>query len=933
MSKPISGFAPIAASVAGEGAVLLKNENEVLPISREEKVSFFGRCQFDYYCCGTGSGGMVNTAYKTNPIAELRKKSDIVNEELAAIYEAWIAVNPVNKGDGGFASEPWFQEEMPLDEEMVKVARTKSTKAVIVIGRTAGEEVDNHLEAGSLLLTEKEEAMLTLVTGHFAAVCVVLNVSNIIDFTFMADDKWGKKVDTLLLAWQGGQEGGLALADLLLGETTPNGKLPDTIALAIDDYPSSPYYGDRVFNLYVEDIYVGYRYFETFAPQKTLYEFGYGLSYTSFDVSFAVSEKVSFSELADGHLSLTASVKNVGSKYSGKEVLQIYYQAPQGKLGQPRRQLLDYQKTKLLAAGESETITFSLDARKMKSYDDSGVSGHKSSYVMEAGDYQLYCGTSVKECSLIGTVHLEELMIVETLTEALAPVRDFTRMKPLLQADGRVDVTFEQVPMRTVDLAARVAANLPPSIAATGNQGYLLSDVRSGKVTLDDFIAQLSDEEMAAMCRGEGPGHPEVMEGTTSAFGSVSDALIRYGIPLACTADGPSGIRLDGGHLATLMPIGTLVAATFNDALVEEMYAYEGQELVGYGIDTLLGPGMNIHRNPRNGRNFEYYSEDPLLSGRMAAAALRGLEAGGCPGTIKHFACNNQEISRHDADSVVSERALREIYLRGFEIAVKEGGARSLMTSYNPLNGHWTASNYDLNTTILRGEWGFEGIIMTDWWAKMNSVEDGGVGSGSKLRDMVRAGNDLYMPVQVFGAALNSADDDIIESLNNGTLTRGELGERAKYILCFLMKSKAMERKREVTAVSIRPKPLSSQQKEAYKNELTDSVNEGIATANGKQTYEIPVVMGQNIFFSVKADGDYMVATRLRSNKPNTAQVGGLFSINDEPIARIASRGTDGKWVKQALQRIGLSEGLYCLRVEETLAHMEVEKIHFIPLD
>ncbi|MCL2717512.1 MAG: glycoside hydrolase family 3 C-terminal domain-containing protein [Lachnospiraceae bacterium] len=922
MSSPLQGFAEVAQKAAAEGAVLLKNENQVLPILGNEKISLFGRCQIDYYCCGTGSGGMVNTAYKTNPLAELRARGKAVNEGLAAVYEKWVTENPVNKGDGAFASEPWFQEEMPLTEDIVKAARLVSEKAIIIIGRTAGEETDNHEVAGSLLLTEKEEAMISLVTAQFSKVCLVLNVSNIIDFGFMAADKFGEKIDTLLLAWQGGQEGGRALADLLLANITPSGKLPDTIAVSIPDYPSSPYYGDEVSNAYVEDIYVGYRYFETFCPDKVLYEFGFGLSYTDFAVN------VKSAVIDNNEINLIINVKNTGADFTGKEVVQIYYEAPQGKLGQPARQLLAYQKSALLKPGEEQDLSFAIDVAKMRTYDDSGVTGNKSAYVLEAGDYHIYAGTSVRNNEKVTTLNIPELRVIERLTEALAPEKDFERMKPGQQkSDGTYELTFEAVPKKTINLRERVNANLPKEIKQTGNKGILLKDVKSGQAGLNDFIAQLSNHELATLVRGEGIGHPEVMEGTTSAFGSVSESLIGYGIPLACTADGPSGIRLDGGHLATLMPIGTLLAAGFNDELVEELYTFEGRECYGYDIDTLLGPGMNLHRNPRNGRNFEYYSEDPLLTGQMAKAAVLGLEAGGCPGTIKHFACNNQEIKRREADSVVSERAVREIYLRGFEIAVKEGKARSLMTSYNPLNGHWTASNYDLNTTILRGEWGFPGIVMTDWWAAMNNVEEGGEDAENKLRDMVRAGNDLYMPVNNYGADINSAGDDIEESLENSTLTVGELQDRAKYILTFLMKSKAMERKREVLMAVIDLEPLDNEAVE-------EMLREAPASDNNEEviTYDVPVVMSQNIFFEVKIPGLYSIQAHMLSKNFCTAQTAGQLYINDEPAALISCRGTMGKWVKQIVIKARFKSGFYSLRVEETRPHFEVDNIHFEPI-
>ncbi|MCL2254205.1 MAG: glycoside hydrolase family 3 C-terminal domain-containing protein [Lachnospiraceae bacterium] len=920
MSGVVAGFAQVAAMAAAEGAVLLKNERNILPLGKSEKVSLFGRCQIDYYCCGTGSGGMVNAAYKTNPLSALRASGDIVNEELAAVYEAWVKLNPAYIGDGSFASEPWFQEEMPLTDDIVKAARHKSAKAIIIIGRTAGEEKDNQETPGSLLFTEKEEAMISAVTAHFSDVCLILNVSNIIDFGFIK--KFGEKLGALMIPWHGGQEGGRAVCDLLLGKISPSGKLPDTIASGIKDYPSSPYYGDEIRNFYVEDIYVGYRYFETFCPEKVLYEFGYGLSYTDFEVETVAAD------LKDDKLTIKVKVTNIGSNYAGKEVVQIYFAAPQGKLGKPAKQLIDYRKTGLLKPNEAQELSFTVRLNEMCSYDDGGVTGFKSAYVLEAGDYEIFMGVSVRKCTRISAFSVPETRVVTRLSEALAPEKDFQRMKPgQLKDNGTYELIFEDVPKKTIDIRKRIAENLPEAITQTGDKGIKLIDVHTGKADLEDFIAQLNNHELAALVRGEGLGHPEVMEGTTSAFGGVSESLLNYGVPIACTADGPSGIRLDGGHTATLMPIGTLLSAGFNDELVSELYEYEGRECAGYEIDTLLGPGMNIHRNPRNGRNFEYYSEEALLTGRIAAAVTKGLVEGGCTGTIKHFACNNQEIKRTQADSVVSERALREVYLRGFEIAVKYGYVDSLMTSYNPLNGHWTASNYDLLMTILRGEWEYEGIVMTDWWAVMNNVEDGGEPAGNKLRDMVRAGNDLYMVVNNYGAALNSAEDDIEESLETGTLTLGELQARAKSILFFLSESGAIHRKFVTKMKIVDLEPLDAE----IVGDLAKDVPE---EETGKEpiTYDVPVVMGENIFFEVKVPGDYMVIAHLYSKSFVTDQVACELYINDEFISLIPGRGTLDKWLSQAIIKVRLECGLYCLRVTEKRAHLLVDNIHFRPL-
>ena len=305
---------------------------------------------------------------------------------------------------------------------------------------------------------------------------------------------------------------------------------------------------------------------------------------------------------------------------------------------------------------------------------------------------------------------------------------------------------------------------------------------------MQDFIAQLSDEELCQIVRGEGMGSPRVTPGTASAFGGVSDALEAYGIPAACCSDGPSGMRLDCGTKAFSLPIGTMLAATFNKELITELFTYVGLEMTANHVDCLLAPGMNIHRHPLNGRNFEYFSEDPFLTGTIACAELNGLHESNVTGTLKHFCGNNQETNRHFLNSVVSERALREIYLRGFEIAVKEGNAKSIMTTYGAVNGIWTACNYDLCTEILRKEWGFTGFVMTDWWANLNQNRQ--APDKTNLAAMIRAQNDVYM---VCADSVNH-EDNLLESLQNGSLTRAELQRSAANLCHFLMHTNAMKR-------------------------------------------------------------------------------------------------------------------------------------------
>ncbi|AZK45300.1 beta-glucosidase [Paenibacillus lentus] len=924
MSKlgiPLEGFAEFSRKVAAEGAVLLKNEGHALPLQNNENVAIFGRIQIDYYRSGTGSGGSVNVAYTTNLLDGLRGKKNItVNEELAAVYEKWIEQNPFDNGGGGWAAEPWHQKEMPLTDELVREARSKSAKAIVVIGRTAGEDQDNADEPGSYQLTLEEKTMLKQVTAHFEQTIVVLNVSNIIDMSWMDDADYVHPIPCVIYAWQGGMEGGNAIADVLVGDVTPGGKLTDTIAYSIADYPSTRNYGHEFKNLYQEDIYVGYRYFETFCPDKVQFEFGYGLSYTEFDVEPEEAKLVS----RDGKpwVEIGVTVTNTGAVFAGKEVVQAYYEAPQGKLGQPARVLAAFGKTKRLEPGETQRLTLSFAVETMASYDDGGVTGYPSAYVLEPGVYHFYVGNSVKNAVQIGVeggqagYTIEALQVIEQLEEALAPTEDFTRMKPgARKEDGSYELTFEAVPKRKISLAERIEKNLPRTLEQTGDQGYKLRDVHEGKVSMEAFIAQLSDQDLATIVRGEGMVSPLVTPGTASAFGGVSDRLLNFGIPVGCTADGPSGIRMDSGDKATQVSIGTLLAATWDVELVEELYVMEGQELLRNNIDALLGPGLNIRRSPLNGRNFEYFSEDPLVSGVFAAACTRGIIKGGSNATLKHFACNNQEKYRNKVDAVVSERALREIYLKGFEIAVKEGGANSIMTSYNPVNGHWAASNYDLNTTILRGEWGFKGIVMTDWWAVMNDVVHGGAADRKYTNWMVRAQNDLYMVVTNYGAEVNAYDDNTLESLEKGTLTRGELQRCAINICEFLMQAPVFSRKQEIveTVHAFKANP-------ALTAELVQELS---------QDAQIKPSATGPTYIKVDQAGQYRIIVNIMSPEPELAQSVCNVMLNGQPMVTIQTNGTEGKWIRQRLVKIELEAGLYELKLDFLKQGLQIGWIEF----
>lgn len=756
-----------ARAVSG-GIVMLKNDG-ALPLKQGGTAAVFGRIQLHYYKSGTGSGGMVNVSKVIGITDGLLDAGYKLDEQLLNAYREWDEQNPFDYGEG-WGGEPWSQKEMPLTDELVGGAASRADAAIVIIGRTAGEEMDNKLEKGAFLLSDLEEDMLRRVTSSFDKTVVLLNTGGLIDMSFM--DRY--PVSAVMYVWQGGMVGGAGTAAVLTGEVSPSGKLPDTIAYEISDYPSDKFFGSGDMDCYGEDIYVGYRYFETFAKDRVRFPFGFGMSYTSFDIA------ASDFRLDGDKVTGSVNVKNTGST-PGREVVQIYCSAPQGKLGKPARVLCGFDKTRALQPGEIQTLSFEIPLESVASYDDSGVTGHKSAWILEQGGYVFYAGADVRSASEAYSLTLPET-VVRQCKSALGPLTAFKRM---VNSSGKPE--FEDVPL-TGEAFPHDHAKLPAGIPQTGDRGIRLADVVNGKNTLEEFTAQLTDYDLSCIIRGEGMGSPKVTAGTAAAFGGVSDTLTALGIPCACCDDGPSGMRLDCGTKAFSLPNGTLLASTFDRPLMTELFTFMGLEMHTNQVDCLLGPGMNIHRHPLNGRNFEYFSEDPYLTGEMASAELAGLHSTGAEGTIKHFCGNNRETRRHFLDSVISERALREIYLRGFENAVKKGGAKSVMTTYGQVNGVWTAGNYDLVTGILRDDWGFDGFTMTDWWANIN--RRGKAPDKSDFAAMAMAQNDVYM-VTADGAACN---DNTLDSLKSGELTRGELQRNAMNILRFLTTTHAMKR-------------------------------------------------------------------------------------------------------------------------------------------
>ena len=705
-------------------------------------------------------------------------------------------------------------------------------------------------------------------------------IGGLIDLTFIDEIN----PNSVLIGWQGGMVGGSGTVDVLTGIQSPSGKLSDTIAYDISDYPSTLFFGNEDFNCYCEDIYVGNRYFETFNKESVRFPFGFGLSYTSFEVYTTAIETDPLSLTVSMHIIVT----NTG-KYSGKEVVQVYASAPQGCLGKPHKELVCFEKTKTLAPNETQHLSLSFSLTNIASYDDSGATGHKSCLVLEAGTYNIYVGTDIRSCQMVSFYELPELKVIETLQEALAPVMPFKRFHANGTSDYNDTYSMENVPMATIDMDKRRLENLPQEIPFTGNKDITLKNVKEGSVSLESFVAQLSDDDLSCIIRGEGMGSSLVTPGTASAFGGVSTSLREYGIPAMCCDDGPSGMRLDCGTKAFSLPNGTMIGCTFNLALVEKLFTFTGLEMITNKVECLLGPGMNIHRHPLNGRNFEYFSEDPYLTGVMAIAELKGFHHSGVTGTIKHFCGNNQEKRRRFIDSVISERALREIYLKGFEMAVKSGYSDSIMTTYGAVNGLWTAGNYDLNTTILRKEWGFTGIVMTDWWADINLL--GNAPTSTNFAAMTRAQNDLYMVCP--DGSKNATGDNTLSSLEDGTLTRGELQRNAMNICAFAMNTQAMARQLGTQInVEIINRPNDEDDIDLSNvtfYETTDSLSVSLTDkdSKAKTNYILPL--------DAKKIGMYRITLTGSSTLDKLAQIPCTLFYSGIPVLTWTFNGTEGK--------------------------------------
>ena len=771
----------LSRMAAGEGMVLLKNEKNTLPIRRGTKVALFGKGTVDYVKGGGGSGDVtveyIRNLYEGMKIKEDEGKVEVF-DKLAKYYEKDIQKQYADGAVPGMTVEP----ELP--DELLNEAREYTDTAVITICRFSGEGWDRKCEAaqdgyvldgeekrnselsakifenGDFCLTNAENAMVEKVKKAFPHVIVVMNVGGIVDTKWFRDCD---EIQSVLMAWQGGMEGGLATADILCGDVNPSGKLSDTYAKDLEDYPSTANFHESAFYVdYTEDIYVGYRYFETIpgAAERVNYPFGFGLSYTDFDW------KVTGASEENGVITVLTEVTNTGKK-TGKEVIQLYYGAPQGKLGKPAKVLGAFKKTSILQPGERQILTLKIPVNQMASYDDLGKVC-KSAYVLEAGEYAIYIGTNVRDAAKIDfTYVVKEDTVTEQLSRKAAPYHLQKRML----ADG----SYEELPQREyveeegLPRQDKYAIGLPcpdtrgqKGIDFLDSKGVRFSDVADGKMTLDEFMDILTLDDCINLLGGQ----PNT--GCANTFGMGN--LPEYGVPNVMTADGPAGLRIlpKCGVNTTAWPCATLLASTWDEELVEKVGKAGAEEVKENNISIWLTPACNIHRSPLCGRNFEYYSEDPYLAGKTGAAMVRGIQSQHIGASVKHFAANNKETNRKDSDSRVSERALREIYLKQFEIIVKEAHPYTIMSSYNLLNGIHASENKELLTGILRDEWGFDGLVTTDWWT-----------FGEHYRE-TKAGNDIKMAA--------GYPERIKEAYEKGFITEGEIRLSARRILNMILK-------------------------------------------------------------------------------------------------------------------------------------------------
>ncbi len=829
MSQREKDNAILAREAAAEGFVLLKNEAQTLPLKPGTKIGLYGAGAVRTIKGGTGSGD-VNNRYNVNIYDGLKNAGyEITSVEWLEGYdrrylaarESWKAEifrKQTEECNGNFfeaySTTPF---SMPAGAAIDEAAAKKDGAeiAMYVLARIAGENADRRDEAGDYYITEEERAQIAALCEAYEKVILVVNTGGLIDLAFTDEFP---NITAVLQFVQAGQEGGNALADVISGKVTPSGKLVDSWALDYMDYPNAAYFshksGDVYREEYREGIYVGYRYFDTFdVPVR--YSFGYGLSYTEFDIKVTgISKQISVQ--GKPTLSVSVDVINTGAAYSGKEVVQVYVSCPQGKQPKEFRRLAAFGKTKLLAPGETQSLTLSMDLYQLASYSE-----EQAAWLLETGTYGIWVGNALSTAALSGTFVLDETKVL-VQCEHICPLKESLEE---LQADKAKLEEKQTAWLRKAEERKLPKVQISAKELPTETVVYeKLQDQYPGRA--GEIVDQLSTEELIALATGD-PAKDQGASALGSAGQTVPGAAAEtvtvaekapYYVASIVLADGPAGLRLrseyqvredgsiDGGDFldgfengyfakpkeskgivyhqyCTAIPVGTLLAQSWNLELVHTLGRMIAGEMNEFEVTLWLAPGMNIHRNPLCGRNFEYYSEDPLLAGSMAAAMTQGVQSiPGCGTTIKHFACNNQEDNRMGSDSILSERTLREIYLKGFETAIRSAQPMAMMTSYNLINGVHAANNYDICTKAARDEWGFAGAIMTDWTTTTDSTAGECTAAGC-----MKAGNDMVMPGDMRDHA------SIRQALKDGTLDIRELKRCVYHTIKIILQSNQYE--------------------------------------------------------------------------------------------------------------------------------------------
>jgi len=779
----------------GECCVLLKSSGD-FPLKEAEKIAAYGSGVRKTIKGGTGSGEVNSRYFTTVEEGLLEAGFEITTNDWLDAYDKVYAdayekfrqtikqrakqnhTNVIMEGMGAVMPQPEY--DLPLNGQ--------GDVAIYVLSRISGEGNDRRCEAGDVYLSESEKRDILALHKQYKKFMLVLNVGGPVDLSPV------NAVDNILILSQLGVETGAALADILLGKNYPSGKLATTWT-AWEDYCSIGEFGDKDDTRYKEGIYVGYRYFDS-VGKRAMFPFGYGLGFTQFSVSGTEAT------VSGKQISVSATVKNFGS-FAGKEVVQLYVSSPQGKLDKPYQALAGFAKTKELQPEEETQVQICFALDELASFDEK-----QAAFILEKGNYIVRIGCNSVDTNACALILLEK-DVVTSKVENKCGRPDYEDWKP---GQARVEAIPMDIPVLRV----------MPDAFEKEEISYELE----GKIC--EAATKLSDEQLALLNIGNytSGGIASVIGNASKqvagAAGESTSKLKEKGFPVLVMADGPAGVRISqkyfvdkkGVHgmepalpkslleflpkpvkwligrepkvpkgcelkeqYTTAIPIGTAIAQSFNLEFAKMCGDIVGAEMERFGVHLWLAPALNIHRSILCGRNFEYYSEDPYVSGKFASALTIGVQAHpGCGVTVKHFAANNQENCRYNNNSIVSERALREIYLKGFEICIKESKPCAVMTSYNLINGVHTSQLKDLTTDILRCEWGFDGIIMTDWVTGQGVLSKEAKYPEPHAGKVAVAGNNLFMP----GAKRDY--EEVLDALKTGILSRKQLEISATYV-------------------------------------------------------------------------------------------------------------------------------------------------------